>query len=134
MIKRRDSKGSQTRTPTSVAGSTNQEKPIFSLVHLQNGHSLLQCNQQEKAAFADTIFRLSGMTWGEIQKAPRKGLGHETIAHTAIKAPFPDVITPDVSLVAFRCHGLAPMVGFRDGAVFHVVWMDRDFTLYNHDG
>jgi len=24
------------------------------------------------------------------------------------------------------------MVGYRQGHIFHVLWLDRDFTLYDH--
>ena len=41
----------------------------------------------------------------------------------------PSVITPDVKILAFR---FCAMVGFRDGVIFHVVWLDRGFTLYDH--
>lgn len=134
MIKRRDNSGVRIKPPHPAPGSTNQEKPHFSLVHLQEDFSLRQCRQEEKAAFADTLDRLSKLTWGEIQSSPRYGLGHEAIARDAIKAPIPSVITQEVRILSFRCHGMAPMVGFRDGIVFHVVWLDRKFTLYDHGG
>ncbi|MBF0137456.1 MAG: hypothetical protein HQL65_14560 [Magnetococcales bacterium] len=132
MIKRRSIQGERIKPSPKGMGSTNQEKPIFSLVHLQDAHALDKCTQAEKAAFADTLHRLSRLTWREIQSAPRHGLGSEIVPRDAIKAGIPSVITPDVRIIAFRCHGKALMLGFRDGVVFHVVWMDRDFTLYDH--
>lgn len=47
-----------------------------------------------------------------------------------IKEAKPACITPDVTLIAFRFWGKAPMVGFRDGRTFHIVWLDVDFSLY----
>lgn len=131
-FKRRDNRGERIKSSPHVSGSTNQARPIFSLVHMQNGYALDGCNQKEKAAFADTLYRLSRLTWREIQTAPRHGLGSEPITRTAIKAGIPAVITINVPIIALRWYGKAPMVGFRDGAVFHVVWLDRDFTLYDH--
>ncbi|MBF0623483.1 MAG: hypothetical protein HQL82_01620 [Magnetococcales bacterium] len=134
MIKSRDNQGQRIRPSSSTSGSTNQERPVFSLIHLQPRHALNQCNKNEKAAFADTLHQLSKMTWGQIQQAPRHGLGSEIISHSSMRVGIPPVITPEVRIIAFRCHGQAPMVGFRDGAIFHVVWMDRDFTVYDHGG
>lgn len=72
------------------------------------------------------------MTWAEINIAPRHGSGHEIISRGAIKFSVPAHITEDVNLLAFRFHGKAPMVGYRDGAIFYAVWIDPHFKLYNH--
>ena len=72
------------------------------------------------------------MTWAQIKTADRMGLGFETIARSSITAGIPRHITDDVRLLAFRFFGNAPMVGYRDGRVFFVLWLDRSFTLYNH--
>ena len=42
-------------------------------------------------------------------------------------------LTEDVQrLIAFRFAGNAPMVGYRVQAIFYILWLDRDFTLYDH--
>ncbi len=44
--------------------STQQEHPIFCLQYLdKEEYSLNACTKEEKAAFADTLFRLSQLTW-----------------------------------------------------------------------
>jgi len=67
-----------------------------------------------------------------ITNSPRHGLGYEKIARTSIRAPIPTDITDDVTFIAFRFYGKAPMVGYREGYIFHILWIDRDFTLYSH--
>jgi hypothetical protein len=86
----------------------------------------------EKAAFADTLAKLSRLTWGEILRSSRQGLGHEKINRSAIKAAIPQHVTDDVNFIAFRFHGRKPMVGYRDMEIFYIIWLDRDFTLYDH--
>ena len=44
----------------------------------------------------------------------------------------PPHITGEVNLLAFRFFGRRPMVGYRNRTTFHVLWLDRDFTLYSH--
>ena len=118
-----------------MEGSTNSSKPIFNLEYLDGPYGLSECNAEEKAAFADTAFRLSRLTWGEIQRAPRHGLGHETITHHAIRGvKLHTVVTAETTLLAFRFSGHKAMVGFREGRVFVILYLDRDFTLYNHGG
>jgi hypothetical protein len=118
---------------TSTELSTNDLRPIFSLEHLRGRYCLSMCTTEEKAAFADAIHKRSQMTWGEIQRAHKHGLGSETIRRDALRVQtFPAELTEDVPILAFRFHGNAPMVGYRRGRVFVVLHLDRDFTLYDH--
>lgn len=109
-----------------------QESPLFSLRYMNKDYSLSQCTKDEKAAFADTLYKLNQLTWSEINACPRHGLGYEKIARSSIRAPIPSHLKDDVNFIAFRFFGKAPMVGYRDGAVFYIIWLDRDFTLYPH--
>lgn len=119
--------------PKAVIEETpDQQPPVFSLQYLQPGYTLGECDKDEAAAFAKMIGRLSQLTWSEIKTAARHGLGFEKIARNALKAPIPSHITDDVNFIVFRFSGLKPMVGYRDGAVFHVLWLDCKFRLYDH--
>lgn len=111
---------------------SGEQKPIFSVQDLSQDYGLSACTTEEKAAFADTLYRLSQLTWNQISSAHRHGLGYEKIARNSIKAPIPAHITEEVNFIAFRFYKKAPMVGYRDGNLFHIIWLDRAFTLYNH--
>lgn len=108
--------------------------PIFSLEKLQPGkYCFSELDQENKAMFADAIFRRKNLTWNEIKRADRHGLGTEKVAKVSIKAPTPKFITDDMdSYLVFRYHGKRPMVGYRQRDVFYVLWFDSDFTLYDH--
>ncbi len=112
----------------------DQRPPVFSLEKLQPGkYCLSELDQENKAMFADAIFRRRHLTWNDIKRTDRHGLGTEKIAKTSINAPTPRFITDDMdSYLAFRYHGKRPMVGYRQRDVFYVLWFDSDFTLYNH--
>lgn len=108
--------------------------PKFCLRGLRARYSLTQCTKDEKASFADRLYELSRSSWAELRQMPRHGRGWEIIPRKSITGDaVPSTITDDVNLIAFRFHGMAPMVGYRsrDG-VFNIVWLDRDFTLYDH--
>jgi len=109
--------------------------PLFSLERLQSGnYCLSNLEKDDKAAFADSIFKRKNVTWNQIQQMDRHGLGYEKIAVNSIKTSVPKFITEEQSnLIAFRFHGLKPMVGYRSKNVFYVLWFDHDFTVYNHD-
>lgn len=109
--------------------------PVFSLEYLHSDYGLKNCSQAEKAAFADTLDKLSQLSWQKLRQVPRHKLGYEKIPQGIITgAGIPPHITPDVHFVAFRFHKMAPMVGYRgkDERTFYIVYLDRHFTLYDH--
>ena len=108
--------------------------PIFSLERVQpTGYCLSDLCKDDKAAFAESIFKRKSLTWSEIKKINRHSLGFEKIARSSIKASMPAFITEDVDhFLAFRFQGMKPMVGYRDRNIFFVLWFDKDFSLYPH--
>lgn len=109
--------------------------PIFAFDKMQggSGYSVTCCDAANQAALAERLFRLSRLTWTQIQNAQRHGFGSEKIERSAIKgAAIPASVTEDVTFLALRYNGKAPMVGYRDGRTFHVLYLDHTFNLYNH--
>ena len=125
--------GTHLKLPPSLQAMQEIDYPIFCLKYLDRDHHLLQCSNDEKAALANKMFQLSQMSWNAIQLSGRHGNGSEKIARNAIRRPIPAFISGDVDhLLAIRFDGLKPMVGHRSGAIFHILFLDRDFTLYAH--
>ncbi|MDF7658312.1 hypothetical protein PUG81_04970 [Erwiniaceae bacterium L1_54_6] len=118
--------------PHEFKDPAEQRPPEFSLRYLQNGYCIDSCQQEDKAALADKMFRLSKLTWAQIKQQDRHGLGCEKLTRNTIKAAIPAHVTEDATLLAFRFNGMAPMVGYRREATFFILWLDRSFTLYNH--
>jgi len=114
-------------------GSTNDKHPIFSLDKLQGDYCISLCDQDHKVAFVNRLRILSKLTWQQITNAHKHKTGSETISRTSIKATIPSEITDDVTIIALRYNDKAPMVGYRENRIFHIVWIDQNFTLYNHN-
>jgi hypothetical protein len=110
----------------------SREKPTFCLRFVDPSYCITACEDCDKAGFADKIRRMSQMTWNDLIQAPRHGMGLETIPEYKIKKRRPPHVTEDVTLIAFRFSGMKTMVGYRQDGTFHIVWFDRDFTLYEH--
>ena len=125
-------KGLRFSAKPSVQESADLQPPCFSLRHVQNSHCISNCQLRDKAAVADTIRKLSQLTWIEIKQNHRHALGYEKIARTGLKVGIPIHITDDVQFIAFRYSGMKPMIGYRDGVVFHIVWFDDKFSTYSH--
>lgn len=109
-----------------------QDKPIFSFHYLQDSHCISRCNTEQKAAFADTMRLLSKMTWQEIKSSHRHGLGSEKIPRHQFYATIPNQVADDEVLLSIRFYRRAPMVGIRRNQIFHIIWFDIDFDVYNH--
>jgi hypothetical protein len=112
--------------------STDGNRPVFSLRYIHKDFSLLSCVKDEKASFADTLFNLSQLTWRELILDHKHGLGCEKIPRYQIQSNPSAEIKDDVNFLAFRFYKKAPMVGYRDGDVFYIIWLDREFKLYEH--
>jgi len=106
--------------------------PIFCLRYLQRGYDVDDLSPDDQRGLIRRLRILSQLEWSEIEQSPRHGVGKENIDQIAIRQPLPSVVTKDITLWAFRFSGKKPMVGFRSGAVFHILWMDHDFSVYQH--
>lgn len=112
----------------------NDKYIIFSLERIQQGaYCLSGLDLNDKAQFAESIFKRRNMTWQELYESGRHGLGCESIDRSAINAPIPVFLTEDTTkFVVLRFSGKKPMVGYRIKNIFYVLWFDAGFCLYDH--
>ena len=109
------------------------DHPVFCFRYLHPNHHLKDCTDGEKVALIERLVLLSKLSWSEIMMSPRHGIGSEKIALASLKTPIPVSFTEDVTFVlAFRFKDKAPFVGYRNRFIFHILFIDRDFTLYDH--
>jgi hypothetical protein len=107
--------------------------PVFCFKYLHKDHNLDKCDPDERRSLIEQVVRLSQLEWQTLTTTHRHGMGSEKIAVTSIKPNLPNFITEDVSfLLAFRFQGLKPIVGHRNKFIFHIIFIDRDFTVYKH--
>lgn len=125
-------KGNRITIPENINYDT--KPPVFSLERVQSGNYCFSIlNQEDKAQFAESIFKRRSLTWSEIKNINRHGLGFEKISKDAIKTSLPPFIKDDVEhFIAFRFNGMKPMVGYRVKDIFYVLWFEHNFTLYSH--
>jgi len=113
--------------------NTEIKHPVFCFKYLHRKYDLSHCEVKEKVALLDTLHFLSQKTWSEIHLAHRHSFGTEKIKQTSIKgAGIPTHLSKDEVLYALRFDKLKPMVGYKSSFVFHILYLDRDFSLYDH--
>lgn len=108
--------------------------PSFAFDHFsEKEYGFEKCSMNDYAALLKKLKMLSLSDWNTINSAPRHGLGYEKLSKDILNVKLPSDIPEDANLYAFRYKGKHPMVGFRKGDVFHIIFLDIDFTLYNHE-
>lgn len=119
--------------PVQVRPDTLQH-PTFCLRHVvrPRDFSFDDRTAAEKAAVADTMYAIGKLTWAQIRGAHRHGLGGEKIEQNQLKFQLPAHITKDVTILAFRFLGKAPMLGYREGTTLHIICLDPNFRAYDH--
>ncbi|MEM6459236.1 MAG: hypothetical protein AAF710_07570 [Planctomycetota bacterium] len=128
-IKRPGKNRGKVKPTEDTSPSPSAEYPSVSLRYLNSSHCISKCSKEDQVLFANRVRLLTQMTWAQINVSHRHGLGYEKI--NQLKDGLP-ADAGDQPALAFRFAGKKPMVGFRYGAVFYVVWFDYDFNLYDH--
>ena len=109
--------------------NTNNGFPAFSFTYLDKDFSFKHCTNEEKDALLKRLEIMSKMTWNDIINTPKHGNGIENINELKDKLPPKwKGTTPK----AFRFYGMKPVIGVRDGRIFHIIWIDREGKLYKH--
>jgi hypothetical protein len=124
-------KGAGQPTPTNI----DELPPAFSFEKMQDGsgNSFNCCEDDDRLYMAKRIYMLSREPWRKIRQASSGGLGAEQIPRDRLKRPVPTVVTPDVDFF-YSLHYVAKkrFIGYRVGQVFHVLWIDHTFEVYDH--
>jgi hypothetical protein len=118
-------------TPPDLASNMGK-KPVFSFEFLQGSHCITLCESDDQIAFVSKLKELSQLTWNQIRNTQRHGLGSEKIERSSLHVAIPKAIKEDATFIAIRFSGLKPMVGYQDGRIFHIIWFDKNYDLYDH--
>ena len=116
-----------------ITKESTLDYPVFCFKHLDNKFGLDNCDQEDKIALLVRLTKLSQLTWNDIKLSDRHGFGTEKIPTNIIQSERPPFLSDDINhLLAFRFNKLAPFLGHRSGSIFHIVYIDSKFSLYNH--
>lgn len=120
-------------SPEQLNTERSIEHPVFCFRYLHNNFNLDNCSDEQKITLLKKLEKLSQLTWNQIQLAPKHGLGAEKIYTNSIHPSMPSFLSEDVSyLLAFRCFGLMPVLGHRNGPVLHLLYLDPSGKVYDH--
>jgi hypothetical protein len=107
-------------------------KPCFCFQYIHSEYNSSVCTDEQKIALVHTLEKLSALTWVDIEGSHRHGLGAEKITKSSIHPTIPNTVPHDAVFLAIRFAGKAPMIGFRERNIFHIVFLDSKFSVYDH--
>ncbi len=107
--------------------------PSFSFLYTKTKkYRVEDCEKHDKISLLKKLRILSQITWKEIAGGAKHALGYELIPQSDLNVSLPSHITPDTPILALRFSGKKPMLGYKEGAVFYILLIDKDFSAYNH--
>ncbi|MCU0432711.1 MAG: hypothetical protein MUC87_04590 [Bacteroidia bacterium] len=107
--------------------------PVFSFKYLHPNYNVEQCEGDDKQALIQRMAMIGRINWNELQLAPRHGIGCEKISKDSIRPGIPAGVPEHIDFfLAFRYNGKKAIIGWRDTFVFHLLYVDRNFSVYAH--
>lgn len=104
--------------------STDHQHPTFSFKHVDlNNYLLQEWEKDELKQFVKQLRMMEGMTWLDVKR--HSGLRWKTLDVATLKCSVPDYIPEEQTLAEFRVSGEMRIMGYREGAIFCIVWFDR---------
>lgn len=106
--------------------------PLLSLRHVQPGHAIEGLDDRQCAQFLRKWAKRSQFKWEDLRKHERHGLGWEMLPSNQVRPKIPERLDRAKYMV-FRHEGNLPMIGFRAGDAFYVLWVEANYgDVYEH--
>lgn len=123
-------------SPIQKPSNDDNDTLVFSFRDLQDEYDFSQdcCTDQVRKDLLSSLRRLSQTTWDDLITRDKKNGGSELINKSEIKAGLPSFITDDYEkLIVVRFNSQSSrLIGYRQGNVFYVLFIDVKLTLYDH--
>lgn len=117
-----------------LAVNYEAEPPAFCFLYTQPGFRIGDLvDDKDKVAVLDIIETLSQKTWGWITRSGKQH-GSEKIPLHQLHENVPTCVGATDDVLSFRVKSRATyrLLGFRNGRILHVLWIDRDGRVYDH--
>ena len=101
---------------------------------MRSGYTIDECRQAGKAEeFLEALWRRSKLTWRDLLVADHEKIGAEPLPQSRVTSTAIANLTPDEKLLVFRfASRTGRIVGYREGRIYHVLWVDPSLSLYPH--
>lgn len=124
-----------------VTHAVEAARPWFSFRHIcQRDYCVKKCSIEKMKSYSDKLRILSDLDWKSIESSPKETNGFELIPVRNIRGVLPEKFSRCDNVWVFRFGGggrvasktSGRIAGIRENERFFVLFVDRDFTLYDH--
>ncbi len=106
--------------------------PHLSLSKSQPGYGVEELTERQRSEFLLKWSKRSKCTWQELLSHPKHGLGFEQLPQHKLKRSAPEHLQAEKYMV-FRHDGNLPLVGYKIGDVFYLLWAEARYgDVYDH--
>lgn len=125
----------------SIANSKGHlsQNTVFCFKHIHRGYDiekLCERRVQNKTvkSFIKKIQKLSQVEISEIMASDKFTIGYELLPISILRVKIPSSVTDDIQNVhVFRFNGKkGRIIGYYDGNIFHILFIDHSLSLYDH--
>lgn len=107
--------------------------PILSLARLQPRFGVDEMSEHQRSEFLVKWHKRSQLTWTELERQGKHGLGSEKLPMSMIRPRVPEFLEDEDKITIYRHEGNLPFAGFRAADVFYVIWIETKYgDLYDH--
>jgi len=116
-----------------VRAEVGPQYPVLCLRHAHPRFGVEQLNDKQRSELLLKWSKRVQHSWTELQTHGKHGLGYEMIPASMIKPQCPHETLAQDKYLVFRHQGNLPMIGFKAGTVFHVLWIEAEYNaVYEH--
>lgn len=130
----RAQRGSETQLPSFQNGDDDNENVAISFQYLQNKYDLenRKLSKDNKIQLLKKLAHITKNTWNQLILQGKKS-GFEKLSKSVI-SNLPSIVTEDVgNLYVLRFASQeCRVVGFRQGIIYYILYIDSDLSLYKH--
>jgi hypothetical protein len=115
-------------------GDGTSGKPWFSFEYIcQKAFCMKKCSHEQFKSLSDTLRILSTMEWKSISSSSKETNGYEMIKASQVSGSIPPFFEREKQIMIFRISGKKGRIaGVRRLDKFYVLFIDHNFTLYDH--
>ncbi len=110
----------------------NDKYPYFSFRYICiKKYCMNKCNFKQLKSLTNTLRILSNLEWRQIEKEDHKKNGYEPLPQNIFKPSMPNIVNENERILIFRFNK-GRIAGIRRDNKFYILFIDHDFTLYDH--
>jgi hypothetical protein len=119
-------------TVPNFVSQQERKHPYISHRYITTGsYCITRCSLEQFKSLANKLRMLCGLDWKQIESSPRETNGFEMLPTKILQEKLPAPFADRDKAMVFRFNG-GRIVGVRNEEKFYILFIDHDFSFYDH--